>query len=161
MQFAWVWIWLLAPLPFAVWFFMPKSETTASALKVPFYASLAEVSQQQKDTSDKLHLAMVSFIWICLLAAAARPQVVGEVTNVPVTGRDLMLAVDVSGSMKTADIPFNNQQQTRLDAVKRVAGEFIRERNGDRLGLILFGTKAYLQAPLTLDLQTVGELLEE
>jgi Ca-activated chloride channel family protein len=77
------------------------------------------------------------------------------------TGRDLMLAVDVSGSMKAMDMVHDRRPENRLRAVKRVAGEFIRGRSGDRVGLILFGSRAYLQAPLSLDRQTVDQLLQE
>ena len=78
-----------------------------------------------------------------------------------ITGRDLMLAVDLSGSMKRRDMQVGKESMTRLDVVKGVAGEFIERRHGDRIGLILFGTRAYLQAPLTFDRPTVRTLLEE
>ena len=72
-----------------------------------------------------------------------------------------MLAVDLSGSMKRRDMKVGNQWLSRLEVVKQVAGEFIERRDGDRIGLILFGTRAYLQAPLTFDRPTVRTLLEE
>ena len=81
--------------------------------------------------------------------------------HLPVSGRSIMLAVDLSGSMQTQDMRSGSQAVSRLDAVKDVAGEFIRHRAGDRLGLILFGDEAYLQAPLTLDRSTVRTLLDE
>jgi Ca-activated chloride channel family protein len=93
--------------------------------------------------------------------AAARPQQVGETVHVPVTGRSLMLAVDLSGSMQTPDMQIVNRDVSRLEAVKAVAGDFIERRTGDRIGLILFGDQAYVQAPLTLDRSTVHTLLDE
>ncbi len=100
-------------------------------------------------------------IWLLLLTAAARPQWLGEPTELPETGRNLMLAADLSGSMETPDLDIDGEQATRLDAVKSVAGAFIERRKGDRIGLILFGSQAYLQAPLTFDRTTVHRLLNQ
>jgi Ca-activated chloride channel family protein len=99
--------------------------------------------------------------WLLLVLAAARPQWVGDPVALRITGRDLMLAVDLSGSMKRRDLQIGKEWVTRLDVVKQVAGEFIERRDGDRIGLILFGTRAYLQAPLTFDRPTVRILLQE
>jgi Ca-activated chloride channel family protein len=93
--------------------------------------------------------------------AAARPQLIGETVHLPVSGRSLMLAVDISGSMQNEDMQISARQLSRLTAVKLVAGEFIEQRKGDRLGLVLFGDQAYLQAPLTFDRNTVRTLLDE
>jgi Ca-activated chloride channel family protein len=106
-------------------------------------------------------LGIAAFAWILLVLAAARPQWVGDPVALRITGRDLMLAVDLSGSMKRRDMQVEKDWVTRLDVVKRVAGEFIERRDGDRIGLILFGTRAYLQAPLTFDRPTVRTLLQE
>jgi Ca-activated chloride channel family protein len=99
--------------------------------------------------------------WLLLVLAASRPQWLGESIAIPVSGRDLMLAVDLSDSMRTGDFKIEGEQVNRLQATKRVASEFIERRRGDRLGLILFGTQAYLQAPLTFDSKTVNRLLQE
>jgi Ca-activated chloride channel family protein len=96
-----------------------------------------------------------------LVLALARPQWLGEPLEQAVSGRDLMLAVDVSGSMQEKDFVINGQQVDRLTALKQVAGEFIQRRTGDRLGLVLFGTQAYLHVPLTFDRNTVQTLLNE
>jgi Ca-activated chloride channel family protein len=93
------------------------------------------------------------------MLAAARPQWLGEPVQLPESGRNLLLAVDVSGSMQTADL--DQGDATRLAVVKQVAGEFIQRREGDRIGLILFGSQAYLQTPLTFDRTTVKTLLDE
>ncbi|MEO5362085.1 MAG: VWA domain-containing protein [Magnetococcus sp. DMHC-8] len=100
-------------------------------------------------------------VWVLLVGAASRPQWLGEPINLPVSGRDLMLAVDLSGSMETRDFQLGDQMVDRLTAIKHVAGDFIRRRTGDRLGLILFGSNAYLQAPLTFDRKTVQTFLDE
>ena len=99
--------------------------------------------------------------WLLLVLAASRPQWLGEAVSMPLSGRDLMLAVDLSDSMRTADFRIEGEQVNRLQATKQVASRFIERRRGDRLGLILFGTRAYLQAPLTFDNQTVIRLLRE
>jgi Ca-activated chloride channel family protein len=96
-----------------------------------------------------------------LLTAAARPVWVGDSVSLPMEGRDLMMAVDLSGSMQEQDFILNRQVVDRLAATKAVAGEFIRKRSGDRIGLVLFGDQAYLQAPLTFDRHTVLQLLNE
>jgi Ca-activated chloride channel family protein len=79
----------------------------------------------------------------------------------PIEGRDLMLAIDISGSMEQKDMRINGQAVDRLTAVKKVAGEFIDRRVGDRIGLILFGENAYLQVPLSFDRKTVKTMLYE
>ena len=100
-------------------------------------------------------------VWLLLLFAAARPQWLGEPLPLPTSGRDLLLAVDVSGSMDYPDMQWQGEELTRLELVKVLLGDFIEQRHGDRVGLILFGSKAYLQAPLTFDRRTVRVWLDE
>jgi len=100
-------------------------------------------------------------LWCLLLCAAARPQWVGDPLPLPASGRDLLLAVDVSGSMDYADMQWDDEPISRLELVKRLLGDFIEGRRGDRVGLILFGSQAYLQAPLTFDRHTVRTWLDE
>ena len=95
------------------------------------------------------------------MLAAARPERIGDELDVPVSGRNLMLAVDLSGSMDAKDFELGSRRVDRLTATKAVAGDFIGRREGDRIGLILFGERAYLQVPLTLDRETVNTLLLE
>jgi Ca-activated chloride channel family protein len=106
-------------------------------------------------------LAILWLVWALTLTAAARPQYVGEPVALPMTGRDLLLSVDLSGSMEEQDFQIDGQWVDRLTALKSVAREFIDRRVGDRVGLILFGREAYLQAPLTFDRATVQTLLDE
>lgn len=94
-------------------------------------------------------------IWCLLVVALARPQHVGEQVQLPVSGRDLMLVVDISPSMDEQDMVIQGRSINRLQAVKVVLDDFISQRKGDRLGLILFGTQPYVQVPLTFDLATV------
>ena len=95
------------------------------------------------------------------MGATARPQWLGEPVELPVSGRDLLLAVDLSGSMQTKDFYLGGETVDRLTALKAVAGKFIQRRVGDRLGLILFGDQPYVQVPLTFDRRTVQQLLNE
>jgi Ca-activated chloride channel homolog len=106
-------------------------------------------------------LLLLWLIWLCVVAAGARPQWTGDPVTLPTTGRDLMLAVDISGSMGTEDMQLGNRLVNRLTVVKHVVSDFVARRQGDRVGLILFGTNAYLQAPLTFDLASVERLLSE
>ena len=106
-------------------------------------------------------LLAIWLAWILLIAAVARPQWVGEMVSLPTTGRDLMLAIDISGSMATEDMQVNNDYVDRLSVVKAVISQFLDARKGDRVGLVLFGTNAYVQAPLTFDFKSVKKLMSE
>lgn len=162
-QLAWPWVFVLLPLPWLIRRFLPaQTYLPEAALKVPFLEDFSDalpVSVLASSRPWQLRLAILA--WFCLVLAAARPQWLGEPIEQAVSGRDLMLAVDVSGSMQEQDFQLNGQQVDRLTAIKQVAGEFIQRRLGDRLGLILFGTQAYLQVPLTFDRATVQTLLNE
>jgi Ca-activated chloride channel family protein len=100
-------------------------------------------------------------LWLLLLLAAARPTWIGEAIELPNSGRDLMLAVDISGSMQVEDMQLGKNLVSRVEAVRRVGADFIDSRQGDRLGLILFGSNAYLQSPLSFDTATVKRFLQE
>lgn len=104
---------------------------------------------------------LMALAWVLLVSAAARPQWLGDPVEQAVSGRDLMLAVDLSGSMEIEDFLLDGRPVDRLTAIQHVATQFIERRVGDRLGLILFGEQAYLQAPFTFDRKTVSTLLNE
>lgn len=162
-HFQWPWLALLLPLPLVVrYLFRPLEQQHEAALRVPFlddFNQTLQTGQPQSVTHWRMWLAALA--WILLVIASMRPQWLGDYIDIPVTGRDLMLAVDLSGSMQEQDFLINGKQVDRLTASKWVAGQFIDRRVGDRLGLILFGEQAYLQAPLTLDRETVKTLLNE
>jgi Ca-activated chloride channel family protein len=161
LQLAWPWALLALPLPFLVWWLLPRAPAAdASALRVPFFAALAASGARTRVTR-RWPLLLALPAWLLLVVAAARPQWVGEPVPLPLAGRDLMLAVDISGSMTEADMIIGGRVVDRLTAVKAVAGDFIERREGDRVGLILFGQQAYLQTPLTFDRETVRTLLFE
>ena len=157
---AWPWLLLLAPLPWLLRLLMPPSPSgDLQALRVPWFSAVAG---GKAGWMRRPWLAMVAtLVWLLLLIAASRPQWIGEIESLPVSGRDLLLAVDISGSMDTQDMILNKTAVNRLKVVKKVAGEFIKRRHGDRVGLILFGSRAYLQTPLTFDTETTATLLDE
>lgn len=161
-EFAWPYLFLILPLPLIFYFLIPKkgmSET--AALMVPDLSDFAPFQHAVAIRRGYLPLILTSLTWIALVTAAARPQWVGEPVEIPQTGRDLMLAVDLSGSMMINDFEIKGQAVDRLSALKMILGDFIERRKGDRLGLILFGSQAYLQTPLTFDTSTVKQLLME
>ena len=157
---AWPWLLLLLPLPWLVRrLFSAAPRAGLQALRVPWFTPMAP---SRAGWLRRPVLALLAgVVWVLLLLAAARPQWVGEILTLPVTGRDLLLAVDISGSMDTQDMILDQRAVNRLAVVKKVAGEFIQRRKGDRVGLVLFGSRAYLQTPLTFDRDTVDHLLQE
>lgn len=166
LSFVWWPIWLLLPLPILVRLLWPayRSHHHANALRVPFYQQLAALLRPKvmsRNAQQPLGLGLLSLMWILLLASAARPVWFGEPIELPTSGRDLMLAVDISQSMETPDFEWQGTQINRLDAVKKVVGDFVRRRQQDRIGLVLFGSQAYLQTPLTFDHVTLEKLLDE
>ncbi len=157
-----MWIFWLLPLPLIVRFLLPAAPVNSTAaLRVPFYKHLSPNLQVRKKNPSWLRLVLAIICWVLLVLAAARPQLVGDTVRQPVTGRSLMMSVDISMSMDEPDMIISGRRMTRISAVKAVASDFIKKREGDRIGLILFGSQAYLQAPLTFDRKTVSTLLEE
>ena len=164
LQFEWPWIFFALPIPLLVYLLFPRAKKEEASLVVPFYQRVTSALHTRTGAAASRNLILLLFLcllWLLLIAAAARPQWVGDPVNLPTSGRDLLVAVDISGSMQQTDMIVENQQIERIRVVKYVVGEFLKRRESDRLGLILFGTHAYLQAPLTFDRQTVNQLLQE
>ena len=160
-EFAWPWALWLAPLPLLA-LLLPPASSVGAALRVPFMERLgAQLDQRQGNGARILRGLLLTSIWALLVASVARPIELGEPVAQPTSGRDVMLAVDLSGSMDTKDMQIRSQIVNRLTALKVIMGEFISRRQGDRVGLILFGRNAYLQSPLSFDIGTVRQLLEE
>lgn len=159
----WAWVFLLLPLPWVLRRLVrPAQVRRQAALKVPDLEDFQPQLGERTRRADRSWMLWTGILaWLLLLAAASRPQWLGEPVAIPVSGRDLMLAVDLSGSMQEQDFQVGGQPVDRLTATKWVAGDFIDRRVGDRIGLILFGERAYLQAPLTFDRETIRTLLNE
>ncbi len=162
---SWLWplAWLLLPLPLVIYFLHPnRFEKKSDALLVPDLGPFVKLSGSGSRVSvGSASLILLSLCWFGLTAALARPQSIGEPLSVPLSGRDLMLCIDISGSMGEQDLYQGNSRVTRMAVVKTVASDFIERRSADRVGLILFGSQAYVQTPLTTDHKTVQEFLEE
>ncbi len=156
------WALLLLPIPLVIWFFKKTKEEEITAIQTPLFDHWQSINT--KNIQPKTHwlkIILSFIIWICLIIAASRPQWVGEPVELPASGRDLLLSIDVSESMLEEDLKLNGRSANRLDVVKSVITEFIKKRESDRIGLVLFGDQAYLQTPLTFDLKTVQYMLDE
>jgi len=167
-EFAWPWLLLLLPLPILAWWLLPPYRARQASVQVPFFDRLAAATGQTPQRGAVilqrrvLQMIVAALIWILVVAALARPQWVGDPVTRELSARDLILAIDISGSMDQRDFrTANGEMLTRLEGVKRVIKEFIARRRGDRIALILFGTRPYVQVPFTQDLQTAQDLLEQ
>ena len=165
-EISWVfpWAFWLLPLPLLVYRFAPaKHSPGGRALLVPSVDSYSQFTDSVSNTQSSgwIRLLLLLLVWAALITAAARPQHFGDPIGVPVSGRDLMLGIDISGSMREADLYAGNTRATRMAVVKQVAKEFVARRTGDRVGLIMFGSQAYVQTPLTHDHETVQHFLDE
>ncbi len=163
LQIDWPWVLLLLPLPLAVYYGLPVQEAgREAALRVPF---IDDFRYSQQSGQRRLTLRLLTLLsllaWCLVVLAASRPQWLGDIISINISGRDLMIAVDLSDSMRAKDFEINGVPVNRLNATKSVATAFIENRRGDRLGLILFGSRAYLQAPLTFDTKIINQLLLE
>lgn len=160
----WPWFLLLLPLPaFVRWLSQAAEQREQAAL---FFPSLDALLTARGDSNTALKKSEPAplwlwLVWCLLLLACARPQWHGEPVGIPTSGRDLLLVVDISGSMETPDMKINGNDAQRIDVVKKVVGEFVAKRSGDRVGLVLFGSQAYLQTPLTFDRNTLVQQLNE
>jgi Ca-activated chloride channel family protein len=160
--FAWPWLLLALPMPLFARWLLPASRASGAALKVPYGTRLDAIALAGGHAlrGGGLNLFMVA-AWILLCVAAARPQQLGEAVQPPQVGRDLMLALDLSGSMSEPDMELGGRPVDRLTAAKAVLADFLDRRMGDRVGLLVFGRHAYALTPLTLDRDSVREQLDD
>ncbi|MEN8201590.1 MAG: VWA domain-containing protein [Bacteroidota bacterium] len=161
------WVLWLLPLPLLI-LLLPPMKYQAEALFVPFFQEVLAIKKEKPSKGIRMagrnwfRVILMWLVWICFVTALASPQLVGEPEKQIKTARNLLLNVDLSLSMETRDwISAGGERSTRWDAVKEVMDEFIEMREGDRMGLVLFASQAYLQVPFTSDLQVVHSLLEE
>ncbi len=161
-QFEWPYLILALPLPLLIRWLLPVDlPEQQAALKVPFLEDFGTAETTRVYQAKQWPFLIAAIAWVALILSCMRPLWMGEPIEQVISGRDLMMAVDVSGSMSIEDFIIDNQGVDRLVATKQIAGQFIERRKGDRLSLILFATKPFLQVPLTFDRKTVQILLEE
>ncbi|MBL4941225.1 MAG: VWA domain-containing protein [Colwellia sp.] len=160
-SFAWPWLLLLLPLPFIVYWLPKKNQShTSAALIMPQLIASTNVATN-RESNKKIPLVILSLCWLLTVLALSQPQWLGDAIDIPTEGREMMIAVDLSGSMQIEDMSLRGSTVNRLDMLKVVLGDFIERRVGDRLGLILFADDAYMQTPMTFDRKTVKQMLDE
>jgi len=167
-ELAFPWALVLLPAPFLIWHFIPPYRQSAPAIRFPFFNQITKAAGAETRSGAVIirrrNVQMVTavFVWVLLIVVLARPERVGEPIEISKAARDLILAIDISGSMDERDFrsPAGAPVQ-RLAAVKDIVGAFVEARQGDRVALIVFGSKAFVQAPFTEDLRTVRDLLEQ
>lgn len=159
--FAWPWLLLALPLPWLLRAGLPPARGAGPALRVPWSAErLSGLAAAASATPGAGAMPRVAWLgWALLCLAAARPLAWGDVIQPPHVSRELMLAVDLSASMGERDMRVGTQPVDRLTAAKAVIADFLERREGDRVGLLVFGRGAYVLAPATADLATVREQL--
>jgi von Willebrand factor type A domain. len=165
-QLEYPWLLFLLPLPWLAWRYLPAYRESRSALRVPFFAAMSHAAGQEPDrggtSGGRWQLPLNLLVWALLLVACARPVLVEKPIERVQPIRDLMLAIDISQSMETSDyLDAGGNRTDRLSVVKGVVRDFINERQGDRIGLIVFGTGAFAQSPPTLDHASLLMLLDE
>ncbi|MDF1756807.1 MAG: VWA domain-containing protein [Legionellaceae bacterium] len=150
-------------IPLIIWFLIPKAPNKfSSALRVPFFQDILQLVEGEKSNISKHKYFMVLFFsWIFLIIALSGPRFVGEPRALSNESYNIMLALDISPSMGINDMKMNGRAVTRLAAVKKAAHQFVLDRSGDKIGLILFGEQAYLFTPLTFDRQNVIQRLDD
>lgn len=161
------WALLLLPLPWLVYRYAPAYQQPQSSIAVPFFQRLRDIagsSDRVESIRQRLRWQkiLLSLLWLLLVLSLTRPVVLGSVIETPKYGRDLLVAIDLSQSMETQDYTLaSGEKTTRFKALQQLMARFAETRQGDRLGLIVFGSGAYLQVPFTDDIDLWQSLLAE
>ena len=158
-EFSYLWVFILLPLPLLARYILSPKKVSFMQIWIP----LAEGLQQNKivKANPLMSFFIPWLLWILLLSAIAKPVWLDQPIRIQQQSRDMILSLDLSGSMDEVDMPLNGNRVNRLTLVKSIVKDFVVERQGDRLGLILFADHAYLQTPLTFDLQTISTMVDE
>ncbi|MBD8487320.1 VWA domain-containing protein [Echinicola sp. CAU 1574] len=162
-----IWALFLLPLPILVYWLLPPVRMKSASINLPTYSTVLDQTGQKPRKAAMVKRKgffswiLLILIWFLLIGALASPQLVGEPEMKVKTSRNFLIAADISFSMATNDWMIDGKKVRRWDAVKEVMHDFIKERKGDRMGLVFFGSSAYIQAPFTPDLETVDQMLEE
>ncbi len=167
-SFGFPWAFLALPLPWLIWRLVPAHKERVPAIRFPFFREV--VSRAGANASagavvlarSWFQMIAAALIWVMLVLAVSQPERLGAPIETSVSARDLVLAIDISGSMDARDFTSaEGEKLQRLEGVRTVVQQFVEGREGDRMALIVFGSKAYLQSPLTEDTSTIVELLEQ
>jgi len=168
LDFAYPWSFMLLPLPLAVRWLLPPHREMRPAIRIPFFRRLARVGGQQPEAGAVVRRRTVvqallyAVVWCAVVTALARPQWLEPPIVREIPTRDLLLAIDLSGSMEAEDVAGGDGEQVdRLTAVKGVLDDFLDRRQGDRVGIVVFGSAAFVQVPFTEDLAVCRELVQE
>jgi Ca-activated chloride channel family protein len=162
LQFAWPWAAFAVVLPILTVRLLPRAAALGEgALRFPALFYHSEFADNRSPMPSRRRLLTAVLIWLLLIFAACRPQWASEPVSFPLSGRDLMLALDLSSSMEQRDMVSGDHAVSRFEIVKQVATDFIERRRGDRIGIIVFGRRAHLYVPLTFDQRSAQQLLDE
>lgn len=162
MSFEWPWILLFLPMPWLLGFWKgSEAHATVEAITLPTVLDDCLSSMEYTSTlAPSIDRILPWLCWVTLLLAIAQPGRPGDSVAQPVSGRAMTLVVDLSGSMEREDFDLDGEPSNRLMVVKRIAGQFIEQRAGDRLSLVLFGKEAFIASPLTFDLLALRSTLD-
>lgn len=166
-EIAYPWVFFLIPLPLLIYWLLPALKMRSASLMMPtFQKAIEYTGEKPKKAALVKKRGFLTWLilligWLLILATLSSPQLVGKPEMRVKTSRNFLIVADISFSMATTDWEIKGQKARRWDAVKEVMYDFIKKRKGDRMGLIFFGSNAYIQAPFTPDLETVRELLDE
>lgn len=155
-ELVWWWSLLLLPLPLVIYYLVPAVKQNS-----PIYLAYIPDTRHSATPNNWLAKTLAAAVWVCLLVAMARPVWYGEPVTTQPKHRDLMLVLDLSYSMSKEDMSNGTEYIDRLSAMKQVVSDFAIQREGDRLGLVLFADHAYLQTPLTLDRKTIAQQVNQ
>jgi len=162
-----IWVFYLLPLPIIVWFVIPAFQNKNKALFSPAYSNIKrlldskEISLNKSQEQKWYKWVMMMLIWSLLLTALSSPQLVGIPDKKVINSRNFLIVADLSLSMAERDWPTDNGKVTRWEGVKSVLKDFVKSREGDRMGLVFFGSQAYTQAPFTTDLNLVNAMMDD
>ena len=166
-EIAYPWLVWLVPLPLIFYWIMPPLRLKSTSLRIPNFNKIEEYTGEKPRKAALikrrgiLEWVLLWLIWLLTLAALSSPRIVEEPELKVKTSRNFLIVADISFSMAETDWTLDGNRVRRWDAVKQVMHDFIKKREGDRMGLVFFGSSAYIQAPFTSDLATVDQLLEE
>ena len=167
-ELSYPWLFGILPLPLLVRIWAPPFYELMTTVRAPFLPRLAQLTGPQQDQQGQViptplpQMVMYGLVWILLLTALTKPQWLEDPIHKDIPMRDLLVGVDLSGSMETEDFTSRDKQPVdRLTAVQEVLDEFLARRTDDRIGLVVFGSAPFVQVPFTEDNDVVRQLLRE